>query len=145
MKEKLTLFSEEQYDDLDDNIGIVMPVLTDCEADDDFSQGMDSMDSQIPILPLRNMVLFPAVAMPVMVGRAKSMKLVKEAYKEKKLIGVVCQKDVNQNDPGQDDLYKVGVIAEIMRILEMPDGTTTVILQGKKRFPWIQLALPILI
>lgn len=134
MKEKLTLFSEEQYDDLDDNMGIVMPVLTDCDADDDFSQGMDSLDSYIPILPLRNMVLFPAVAMPVMVGRDKSMKLVREAYKEKKLIGVVCQKDGKQNEPGQEDLYPVGVIAEIMRILEMPDGTTTVILQGKKRF-----------
>ncbi|WP_106830511.1 endopeptidase La [Parabacteroides pacaensis] len=134
MKEKLTLFSEEQYDDLDDNMGMVMPVLTDCDADDDFSQGMDSLDSHIPILPLRNMVLFPGVAMPVLVGRDKSMKLVREAYKKKKLIGVVCQKDGKQNDPGQEDLYQVGVIAEIMRILEMPDGTTTVILQGKKRF-----------
>lgn len=134
MKEKLTLFSDEQYDDLDDNIGIVMPVLTNCDAEEDFTKGMEGMDEEIPILPLRNMVLFPAVAMPVMVGRQKSMHLIKEAYKHKKLIGVVCQKETNVNDPDFNDLYKVGVIGEIVRILEMPDGSTTVILQGKKRF-----------
>lgn len=134
MKDKLSLFSEEQYDDLDDNIGIVMPVLTDCDVDEDFSQGVERMKDKLGILPLRNMVLFPGVAMPVTVGRPKSMYLIKEAYKKKELIGVVCQKDMNVNDPEKDDLYFVGVVAEIIRILEMPDGNTTVILQGKKRF-----------
>lgn len=134
MRDKLTLFSDEQYDDLDDNIGIVMPVLTDCDVDEDFSRGLENMDDLLAILPLRNMVLFPGVAMPVMIGRPKSMHLIKEAYKNKDLIGVVCQKDMNENDPGADDLYPVGVVAEIIRILEMPDGNTTVILQGRKRF-----------
>lgn len=134
MKDKLTLFSNEQYDDLDDNIGIVMPVMTDCDVDDDFCQGMEELRTSLPILPLRNMVLFPGVAMPVMVGRPKSMHLIKDAYKNKDLIGVVCQRDMNVMEPDEDDLYSVGVVAEIVRILEMPDGTTTVILQGKKRF-----------
>lgn len=128
------MFSEESYDDLDDNIGIVMPILTECDVDEDFAQGVDKLGDELPILPLRNMVLFPGVAMPVVVGRPKSMRLVKEAYSKKELIGVVCQKDMNTNDPDIEDLYAVGVIAEIIRILEMPDGTTTIILQGKKRF-----------
>lgn len=134
MRDKITMFSEESYDDLDDNIGIVMPILTECDVDEDFAQGVDKLGDELPILPLRNMVLFPGVAMPVVVGRPKSMRLVKEAYSKKELIGVVCQKDMNTNDPDIEDLYAVGVIAEIIRILEMPDGTTTIILQGKKRF-----------
>jgi ATP-dependent Lon protease len=80
------------------------------------------------------MVLFPGVAMPVMVGRPKSMRLVKEAVTNKQLIGVVCQKDMDTEEPEFKDLYTTGVVAEIVRVLEMPDGTTTAILQGKKRF-----------
>lgn len=128
------MFAEESYDDLDDNIGIVMPILTECDVDEDFSDGVEKVGSIVPILPLRNMVLFPGVAMPVIVGRPKSMRLIKEATRKKMLIGVVCQRDINIEDPGMDDLYNVGVIADIVRVLEMPDGTTTVILQGKKRF-----------
>lgn len=134
MKDKMTMFSEESYDDLDDNIGIVMPILTECDVDEDFAQGVEKLEDVVPILPLRNMVLFPGVALPVVVGRPKSMRLVKEAHNKKMLIGVVCQKDISVNDPGMDDLYNIGVVAEIIRILEMPDGTTTIILQGKKRF-----------
>ncbi|HIU54568.1 MAG TPA: endopeptidase La, partial [Candidatus Gallibacteroides avistercoris] len=84
--------------------------------------------------PLRNMVMYPGVALPVSVGRTKSLKLIKEAYAKKKFIGVVCQRDMNVEDPEQKDLYTVGSIAEIIKILEMPDNGTTVILQGKKRF-----------
>lgn len=127
-------FTEESYDDLDDNIGIVMPILTECDVDEDFTDGIDKVGSVVPILPLRNMVLFPGVAMPVIVGRPKSMRLVKDAVRKKMLIGVICQKDMNTEDPGVDDMYTTGVIADIVRVLEMPDGTTTVILQGKKRF-----------
>lgn len=134
MKEKITLFQDEQYDDLDEHIGLIMPVLTDCDPDEDFTQGMDQIDLQICILPLRNMVLFPGVAMPVVVGRPKSMELVKYAYRTKSLIGVVCQKDSSVQDPGLTDLYDIGTIAEVVRILDLPDGTTTVILQGKVRF-----------
>ncbi len=134
MKNKTRLFSQESYDDLDDNLGIVMPILTECDVDEDFTEGVDKIGNSVPILPLRNMVLFPGVAMPVIVGRPKSMRLINEAVKKKKLIGVVCQKEINIEDPGLDDLYTTGVIADVVRVLEMPDGTTTVILQGKKRF-----------
>lgn len=134
MKERMKRFTEESYDDLDDNIGIVMPILTECDADEDFTEGVEKLGDVVPILPLRNMVLFPGVAMPVIVGRPKSMRLVKDAVQKKTMIGVVCQKEMNTEDPGMDDLYPVGVIADIVRVLEMPDGTTTIILQGKKRF-----------
>jgi len=134
MKERMKRFADESYDDLDDNIGIVMPILTECDVDEDFTEGIDKVGKVVPILPLRNMVLFPGVAMPVIVGRPKSMRLIKEAVQKKILIGVVCQKEMNTEDPGFDDLYTTGVIADIVRVLEMPDGTTTVILQGKKRF-----------
>lgn len=134
MKERLKRYAEESYDDLDDNIGIVMPILTECDVDEDFTEGIEKIGDELPILPLRNMVLFPGVAMPVMVGRTKSLRLVKEAGYNKTLIGVVCQKDMNTEDPEMDDLYTTGVVADIIRVLEMPDGTTTVILQGKKRF-----------
>ena len=133
-KDKVTMFAEESYNDLDDNIGIVMPILTDCDVDEDFTEGMEKVGEELPILPLRNMVLFPGVAMPVMIGRPKSMRLIKEAAHKKSLIGVVCQKDMNTEDPKIEDLYATGVIADIVRVLEMPDGSTTVILQGKKRF-----------
>ena len=134
MKERMKRFADESYDDLDDNIGIVMPILTECDVDEDFTEGIDKVGKVVPILPLRNMVLFPGVAMPVIVGRPKSMRLIKEAVQKKTLIGVVCQKEMNTEDPGFDDRYTTGVIADIVRVLEMPDGTTTVILQGKKRF-----------
>ena len=119
---------------MDDTIGIVMPILTECDVDEDFAEGVEKVGETLPILPLRNMVLFPGVAMPVMIGRPKSMRLVKDAVDKKSLIGVVCQKEIETEDPAFDDLYTTGVIAEIVRVLEMPDGTTTIILQGKKRF-----------
>ncbi|MDR1980484.1 MAG: endopeptidase La [Tannerellaceae bacterium] len=134
MKIKTGIFSQESYDDLDDDLGIVMPILTECDVDEDFTDGMEKMGTTIPILPLRNMVLFPGVAMPVMIGRSKSMRLIKDALKTKTLVGAICQKEMNTEDPELYDLYSIGVIAEVVRLLEMPDGTTTVILQGKKRF-----------
>ena len=134
MKERKRVLGTESFDDIDDNIGIVMPILTDCDVDEDFTEGMEKVGDVLPILPLRNMVLFPGVALPVVVGRPKSMRLIKEAVHKKSLIGVVCQKDMATEEPGFDDLYETGVIADVVRVLEMPDGTTTVILQGKKRF-----------
>ena len=134
MKEKTRVFCQNSFDDLDDNIGIVMPILTECDVDEDFTEGIEKVGDTIPILPLRNMVLFPGVAMPVIIGRPKSMRLIKEAVHKKSLIGVVCQKEMDTEDPVLEDLYTNGVIADIVRVLEMPDGSTTVILQGKKRF-----------
>lgn len=134
MKEKTRLYCQSSFDDLDDNLGIVMPILTECDVDEDFTEGIEKVGEVVPILPLRNMVLFPGVAMPVIVGRTKSMRLIKEAVHKKELIGVVCQREMDTEDPGLEDVYTIGVIADIVRVLEMPDGTTTVILQGKKRF-----------
>ena len=134
MKEKTRVFCQNSFDDLDDNIGIVMPILTECDVDEDFTEGIEKVGDTIPILPLRNMVLFPGVAMPVIIGRPKSMRLIKEAVHKKSLIGVVCQKEMDTEYPVLEDLYTTGVIADIVRVLEMPDGSTTVILQGKKRF-----------
>ena len=133
-KEKTRVFCQNSFDDLDDNIGIVMPILTECDVDEDFTEGIEKVGDTIPILPLRNMVLFPGVALPVIIGRPKSMRLIKEAVHKKSLIGVVCQKEMDTEDPVLEDLYTTGVIADIVRVLEMPDGSTTVILQGKKRF-----------
>ena len=134
MKEKTRVFCQNSFDDLDDNIGIVMPILTECDVDEDFTEGIEKVGDTIPILPLRNMVLFPGVALPVIIGRPKSMRLIKEAVHKKSLIGVVCQKEMDTEDPVLEDLYTTGVIADIVRVLEMPDSSTTVILQGKKRF-----------
>lgn len=134
MKEKTRVFCQNSFDDLDDNIGIVMPILTECDVDEDFTEGIEKVGDTIPILPLRNMVLFPGVALPAIIGRPKSMRLIKEAVHKKSLIGVVCQKEMGTEDPILEDLYTTGVIADIVRVLEMPDGSTTVILQGKKRF-----------
>ncbi len=88
----------------------------------------------LSILPLRNTVLFPGVVIPITVGRDKSIKLIKDAYKGDRIIGVVSQRDVAVEDPNFDQLNEVGTIALIIKMLQMPDGSTTVIIQGKKRF-----------
>lgn len=88
----------------------------------------------LSILPLRNTVLFPGVVIPITVGRDKSIKLIKDAYKGDKIIGVVAQRDVNVEDPVFADLNHVGTVAVIIKMLQMPDGNTTVIIQGKNRF-----------
>lgn len=93
----------------------------------------------LAILPLRNTVLFPGVVIPITVGRDKSIKLIKEAYKGNRTIGVVSQKDMNIEDPTLEQLNKVGTVANIIKILQMPDGNTTVIIQGKQRFRILEI------
>jgi len=88
----------------------------------------------IPLLPLRNTVLFPGVVIPITVGRDKSIKAVNDAYKNHKMIGVLSQKDINIEEPGFQDLCEVGTVAKIVKLIKMPDGGTTIIIQGKKRF-----------
>lgn len=88
----------------------------------------------IPLLPLRNTVLFPGVVIPITVGRDKSIKAVQDAYKGDKLIGVVAQKDSNIEDPSTADLVQIGTVAKIVKLIKMPDGGTTIIIQGKVRF-----------
>jgi ATP-dependent Lon protease len=92
------------------------------------------IDSLIPILPLRNTVLFPGVVIPITVGRDKSIQAVKAAFNKDKLSGVVSQKDGNIEDPGPADLCKIGTVAKIVKMIKMQDGGTTIIIQGKKRF-----------
>ena len=94
----------------------------------------DSLPKELPLLPIRNTVLFPGVVLPITVGRTKSIKLVKRAYRGDRIIGVVAQKNVKTEDPGFNDLYKIGTIAKILKMIVLPDGNTTIIIQGQKRF-----------
>ena len=91
----------------------------------------------LPILPLKNTVLFPGVVLPITVGRDKSIQAVKAAYNADKLIGVVAQKNGNIEDPSPADLCEVGTVAKIVKMIKMQDGGTTIIIQGKKRFELI--------
>ncbi len=94
----------------------------------------ESVPNVLPILPLRNTVLFPGVVIPITAGRDQSIKLINDANKGDKIIGVVTQKNEEVEEPKGKDIYKTGVVAQILRVLKMPDGNTTVIIQGKKRF-----------
>ncbi|MCO4291953.1 endopeptidase La [Solitalea sp. MAHUQ-68] len=107
------------------------PLMT---PEDEEEMNREEMPEVLPILPLRNTVLFPGVVIPITVGRDKSIKLIKEAYKSNKIIGVVSQKNVAIEDPTPDDLNPIGTVAYIIKTLQMPDGNTTVIIQGKRRF-----------
>jgi ATP-dependent Lon protease len=113
----------------DDNEFI--PIISD--EDDDSAEGLKIPDI-LPILPLRNTVLFPGIVIPITVGREKSIKLIREAYKKDKIIGTIAQRNPNENDPTGKDIYKVGTVAQVLKILEMPDNSTSVIIQGRKRF-----------
>jgi len=108
-----------------------IPLLS---TEDEDQMNSEKIPAELSILPLRNTVLFPGVVIPITVGRDKSINLVKDAYKGDKTIGVVSQKDDSIEDPNIDDLNKIGTIAHIIKMLRMPDGNTTVIIQGKKRF-----------
>ena len=107
-----------------------IPVISD--GDDHYVYKEGDGDN-IPILALRNMVLFPGVIMPVALGRKKSLAAVKNAYKKKVMIGTFAQKSAKVEDPALEDLYLIGTMAQVLKILEMPDGTTSAILQGKAR------------
>ncbi len=109
----------------------LIPLLT---TEDEEALSKEDLPDSVPILPLKNTVLFPGVVIPITAGRDKSIQLIKDANKGNKVIGVVGQKDQNIQDPGVSDIYTVGTVAQILRVLKMPDGNTTIILQGQKRF-----------
>ena len=113
-----------------------IPVLT---IDDIHLNQDEKVPDVLPVLPLRNSVLYPGVVIPITVGRSKSMQLVKEYYKKRKPIGVVAQKDANVEEPGIADLYPVGTVAQILKTFQMPDGNMTVIIQGKRRFEIVEV------
>ena len=115
----------------------IMPIFAEIKVDRDGQNDDDSAEictNDIPILALRNMVLFPGITLPIAVGRAKSLELINTAQNQKLSIGVVCQKSGDTDDPGFNDLYDTGVVADIVKVLELPDNTTNVILQGRSRF-----------
>jgi ATP-dependent Lon protease len=120
------IFSGFSNDDAD-----LIPII----ADGDQSEFENFEAPEIlPILPLRNTVLFPGVVIPITVGRQKSLKLIQDASRADKFLGTVTQIDGSVDDPEKEDLYSIGTVAQILKILEMPDGSTSVIIQGKKRF-----------
>lgn len=130
LKEKLFFRAEDETD--------FMPIIPINETDGEFDKDT-VIPETLPILPLRNTVLFPGVVLPITVGRDKSIKAVNEAYKSDKLIGVVAQKDANIEDPEPKDLCAIGTIAKIIKLIKMPDGGTTIIIQGKKRFELLKM------
>jgi len=109
----------------------LIPLLT---AEDEEQMNNEELPETLPILPLRNTVLFPGVVIPITAGRDKSINLIKDANKGTKVIGVVSQKDEGVENPDAEDINTLGTVAKILRVLQMPDGNTTVIIQGKKRF-----------
>ncbi len=110
-----------------------MPIIP-LNEDDSESTDEISIPSELPLLPLRNTVLFPGVVLPITVGRDRSIKAVNDVYKTDKLVGVIAQKDSTVEDPTVNDLETTGTVAKIIKLIKMPDGGTTIIIQGRKRF-----------
>jgi len=123
-------FKNLLLEEITDESSEFLPIITDEKT----ALNDKNIPDTLPILPLRNTVLFPGVIIPINIGRNKSMKLIQDAYKQNAFIGVITQKDTNTENPELNDLYRIGTVAAILKILEMPDGTTTAIIQGKKRF-----------
>jgi ATP-dependent Lon protease len=109
----------------------LIPLMT---TEDEEALESEALPNETPILPLRNTVLFPGVVIPITAGRDKSIQLIKDANNSDKIIGVVAQRNEKIEDPGTKDIYELGTVAQILRVLKMPDGNTTIIIQGKKRF-----------
>ena len=109
----------------------LIPLLS---TEDEELMNNEDVPDELPVLPLRNTVLFPGVVIPITVGRDKSIKLIREYYKSGRIIGVTGQKDAGIEDPEFSDLNTVGTVAFIIKLLQMPDGSTTAIIQGKRRF-----------
>ncbi len=120
----LSQFAEDESEDL---IQLINP-----EQEIDLKQ--DELPAELSILPIKNTVLFPGVVIPITVGRQKSIRLVKKAYQGSRIIGVISQKNNNAEEPTVDDLYRIGTVARIIKMLVLPDGNTTIIIQGKNRF-----------
>ena len=112
-----------------------IPLIT---SEEEESMNKQEFPEELPILPLRNNVLFPGVVIPITVGRDKSIKLVQEANKGNKIIGVVSQVNQDEENPDFDDLHRIGTVAQIVKLLKMPDGSSTIIIQGKRRFKIVE-------
>ncbi len=129
-KSKFLNLDNLSFQDFDENSELI-PLMT---PEDEELINNESLPESLPILPLRNTVLFPGVVIPITAGRDASIKLINDANKGGKVVGVVSQKDEAVENPTAKDIYKTGTVARILKVLKMPDGNTTVIIQGKKRF-----------
>ena len=129
-KSKVRTIDSLSFQDLHEDAELI-PLLS---AEDEDAMQKEDLPDILPILPLRNTVLFPGVVIPITAGRDKSIKLINETNKGNKVIGVVSQKEEGKEEPGISDINTIGTVAKILRVLKMPDGNTTVIIQGKKRF-----------
>ncbi len=124
LKKKL---SEDEFDDFEQAI----PLLSE---EEEKRMTESDIPDQLPILPLKNTVLYPGVVIPITVGRDRSLELVKKAYETDKIIGIVTQKNQDQEDPAPDELYHVGTVAQILKLIKMPDGSKSIVIQGKSVF-----------
>ena len=129
-RSKVTSLDSLSFQDINEDAELI-PLMT---PEDEEAMNKEELPEILPILPLRNTVLFPGVVIPITAGRDKSIKLINETNKGNKIIGVVSQIDENIENPELKDINKVGTVAKILRVLKMPDGNTTIILQGQKRF-----------
>ena len=129
-KQKFLGLDSLSFQDFDENSELI-PLMT---PEDEEQINNESLPESLPILPLRNTVLFPGVVIPITAGRDASIKLINDANKGGKVIGVVSQIDETIENPTENDIYKTGTVARILKVLKMPDGNTTVVIQGKKRF-----------
>lgn len=127
---KISILDKLSLQDLKEDAEFI-PLMS---AEDEDAMHNEELPEILPILPLRNTVLFPGVVIPITAGRDKSIKLINETNKGNKVIGVVSQKDEEEEEPGLNDINTIGTVAQILRVLKMPDGNVTVIIQGKKRF-----------
>ncbi|NND52546.1 MAG: endopeptidase La [Flavobacteriaceae bacterium] len=129
-KSKYTNLDSLSFQEFDENSELI-PLMT---TEDEKEINNESLPETLPILSLRNTVLFPGVVIPITAGRDKSIKLINDANQGSKVIGVVSQKDEMVENPSVNDIHSTGTVAKILKVLKMPDGNTTVIIQGKKRF-----------
>ena len=129
-KSKFTTLDSLSLQEFDENSELI-PLMT---PEDEEAINNEKLPETLPILSLRNTVLFPGVVIPITAGRDASIKLINDANKGGKVIGVVAQKDESVEKPGAKDIHETGTVARILRVLKMPDGNVTVIIQGKKRF-----------
>ena len=134
---KYKILDSLSLQDFDENSELI-PLMT---SEDEELIKNESLPDSLPILSLRNTVLFPGVVIPITAGRDKSIKLINDANKGSKVIGVVAQRDESVEDPNFEDIHEVGTVARILKVLKMPDGNSTVIIQGKKRF---KISAPVL-
>ena len=131
-------FAERDWMGLTDVIETDTEFIPLISPEDEDRMNLEEVPDKLPILPLRNNVLFPGVVIPITLGRDKSIKLIQDAYKGNKIIGVVSQIDSNVEEPQYVDLFKIGTVAQIIRMLKMPDGSSTIIIQGKKRLKLVE-------